>query len=65
MHFYRRTALSAALLGIAAIIGASVPGGAQQLTSLKIATTPTEPPDRPVKRINVDSKKIVPADSVK
>jgi len=31
----------------------------------KIATTPTEPPDRPVKRINVDSIKIVPADSVK
>jgi len=31
----------------------------------KIATTPTEAPDRPVKRINVDSIKIVPADSVK
>jgi peptidyl-prolyl cis-trans isomerase B (cyclophilin B) len=31
----------------------------------KIATTPTEPPDRPIKRINVDSIKIVPADSVK
>ena len=31
----------------------------------KIGTTPTEPPDRPVKRVNVDSIKIVPADSVK
>jgi peptidyl-prolyl cis-trans isomerase B (cyclophilin B) len=31
----------------------------------KIATTATEPPDRPTKRINVDSVKIVPADSVK
>jgi peptidyl-prolyl cis-trans isomerase B (cyclophilin B) len=31
----------------------------------KIATTPTEGPDRPVKRINLVSVKIVPADSVK
>jgi len=31
----------------------------------KIATTPTEPPDRPIKRMNIDSIKIVPADSVK
>jgi peptidyl-prolyl cis-trans isomerase B (cyclophilin B) len=31
----------------------------------KIATTHTEPPDRPVKRVNVISVKIVPADSVK
>jgi peptidyl-prolyl cis-trans isomerase B (cyclophilin B) len=31
----------------------------------KIATTATEPPDRPVKRVNIDSVKIVPADSVK
>lgn len=31
----------------------------------KIATTQTEPPDRPIKRINVESIKIVPADSVK
>ena len=31
----------------------------------KIATTPTESPDRPIKRVNVDSIKIVPADSVK
>ena len=31
----------------------------------KIATTPTTPPDRPVKRMNVESIKIVPADSVK
>ena len=31
----------------------------------KIATTKTTPPDRPVTRMNVDSIKIVPADSVK
>lgn len=31
----------------------------------KIATTPTTTPDRPVKRMNVESIKIVPADSVK
>ena len=31
----------------------------------KIATTPTEAPDRPIKRINVISIKIVPADSIK
>ena len=31
----------------------------------KIAATPTEAPDRPIKRVNVDSIKIVPADSVK
>ena len=31
----------------------------------KIATTPTEGSDRPVKRMNVESIKIVPADSVK
>jgi len=31
----------------------------------KIATTPTAPGDRPVKRMNIDSIKIVPADSVK
>lgn len=31
----------------------------------KIATTATHPPDRPDKRINVESVKIVPADSVK
>jgi peptidyl-prolyl cis-trans isomerase B (cyclophilin B) len=31
----------------------------------KIATAATEPPDRPVKRINIDSIKIVPADSMK
>lgn len=31
----------------------------------KIATTPTITPDRPVKRMNVESVKIVPADSVK
>jgi len=31
----------------------------------KIATTPTEAPDRPIKRVNIDSIKIVSADSVK
>ena len=31
----------------------------------KIATTPTHPPDRPDKRMDVISIKIVPADSVK
>jgi peptidyl-prolyl cis-trans isomerase B (cyclophilin B) len=31
----------------------------------KIATTPTEGSDRPVKRVNIDSIKIVPADSIK
>jgi peptidyl-prolyl cis-trans isomerase B (cyclophilin B) len=31
----------------------------------KIATTPTEPGDRPTKRMNVESIKIVPAESVK
>jgi peptidyl-prolyl cis-trans isomerase B (cyclophilin B) len=31
----------------------------------KIANTPTRPQDRPVKRMNIDSIKIVPADSVK
>ena len=31
----------------------------------KIAGTTTEPPDRPVKRISVESVRIVPADSVK
>ena len=31
----------------------------------KIATTPTHPPDRPDKRMGVESIKIVPADSIK
>lgn len=31
----------------------------------KIATTPTEPGDRPVKRMGVESIKIVPADTIK
>ncbi len=31
----------------------------------KIATTQTEPGDRPVKRMNIDNIKIVPADSIK
>jgi len=30
----------------------------------KIATTPTEGPDRPIKRMNIESIRIVPADSV-
>jgi hypothetical protein len=31
----------------------------------KIATTKTHPPDRPDKRMGVESIKIVPADSIK
>ena len=31
----------------------------------KIANTPTEGPDRPVKRVNIESIKIVAADSIK
>lgn len=31
----------------------------------RIATTPTEGPDRPIKRMNIESIKIVPADSIK
>ncbi len=31
----------------------------------KIATTPTQPGDRPTKRMNIDSIKIVPGDAVK
>jgi len=31
----------------------------------KIATTPTHPPDRPNKRVGIESIKVVPADSVK
>jgi peptidyl-prolyl cis-trans isomerase B (cyclophilin B) len=31
----------------------------------KIAVTPTERPDRPIKRVNIDSIKIVAADSIK
>jgi peptidyl-prolyl cis-trans isomerase B (cyclophilin B) len=31
----------------------------------KIANTPTEAPDRPIKRVNVESIRIVPADAVK
>jgi len=30
-----------------------------------IATTPTHPPDRPDKRVDIESIKIVPADAVK
>jgi NitT/TauT family transport system substrate-binding protein len=42
MRFYRRTVISAALLSVAALVGATLPGSAQQLTTLKIATTPTD-----------------------
>jgi len=31
----------------------------------KIATTPIEGPDRPVRRMNIEGIRIVPADSVK
>jgi peptidyl-prolyl cis-trans isomerase B (cyclophilin B) len=31
----------------------------------KIATTPTQPGDRPTKRMNIESIQIVPADAVK
>jgi NitT/TauT family transport system substrate-binding protein len=42
MIFDRRTLFTAALLGVAAVVGASLPGSAQQLATLKIATTPTD-----------------------
>jgi NitT/TauT family transport system substrate-binding protein len=42
MLFERRTLLTAALLGIAAVVGASLPGSAQAVATLKIATTPTD-----------------------
>jgi NitT/TauT family transport system substrate-binding protein len=42
MLFDRRTLLTAALLGVAAVVGASLPGSAQQLATLKIATTPVD-----------------------
>jgi NitT/TauT family transport system substrate-binding protein len=42
MHFVRRTFLTAALLGIAAVTAAAMPGGAQSPVALKIATTPID-----------------------
>jgi len=42
MLFVRRYLLTAALLGVAAVAGASMPGSAQPLATLKIATTPTD-----------------------
>jgi len=42
MLFDRRSLLTAALLGIAAVIGSSLPGSAQAVATLKIATTPTD-----------------------
>jgi NitT/TauT family transport system substrate-binding protein len=43
MRFHRHTVISAALLSVAALMGATLPGSAQQqLTTLKIATTPTD-----------------------
>ena len=42
MLFARRTFFTAALLGIAAVAGASLPGVAQAVATLKIATTPTD-----------------------
>src|SRR5580693_2122463 len=38
----RLTLLAPALLGVAAVIGASLPGSAQAPATLKIATTPTD-----------------------
>ena len=38
----RRTVLTAALFGVAAVAGANVPGSAQTAQTLKIATTPTD-----------------------
>jgi NitT/TauT family transport system substrate-binding protein len=42
MSINRRTAVMAALLGIAAVAGGSLTGDAQQLATLRIATTPTD-----------------------
>ena len=38
----RMTRLTATLLGVAAVVGASLPGSAQAVATLKIATTPTD-----------------------
>ena len=42
MIFDRRSLLTAALLGVAAVTGAALPGSAQAVQTLKIATTPTD-----------------------
>lgn len=42
MHFARPTRLTALLLTVAAIVAASLPGSAQAVATLKIATTPTD-----------------------
>jgi NitT/TauT family transport system substrate-binding protein len=42
MIFTRTAALTAALLGVAAVALGSLPGAAQQLAQVKIATTPTD-----------------------
>jgi NitT/TauT family transport system substrate-binding protein len=42
MIFRRHAALTAALLGIAAVTAGTLSGGAQALTTVKIATTPTD-----------------------
>lgn len=42
MTFARRSLFLAALVGIAAVAGASLPGSAQAVATLKIATTPTD-----------------------
>jgi NitT/TauT family transport system substrate-binding protein len=41
-HTLRMTRLTAALLGVAAVISAGLPGSAQAVATLKIATTPTD-----------------------
>ena len=46
----------AALLGVAAITGASLPGSAQAVATLKIATTPTDIGSEVMKRATYASK---------
>jgi NitT/TauT family transport system substrate-binding protein len=41
-NMLRMTRLTAALLGVAAVVGAALPGSAQAVATLKIATTPTD-----------------------
>ncbi len=42
MHFARRAGFMGALLSAVAVIGASLPGNAQAVQTLKVATTPTD-----------------------
>jgi NitT/TauT family transport system substrate-binding protein len=42
MQFDRRTLLTAALAGVIAVAGSALPGTAQQVATLKIATTPVD-----------------------